>query len=77
MLRRIADENRSISLCSTVLKSVVVVRNLGVLFDSELTMKQLGLPTLRMAIPGQSRRWTKARRRRKIFLPPCIAVRDF
>ena len=40
MLRRIADENRSISLCSTVLKSVVVVRNLGVLFDSELTMKQ-------------------------------------
>jgi hypothetical protein len=40
MIRRIADEYRSISLCSTVLKSVVVVRNLGVLFDSELTMKQ-------------------------------------
>jgi hypothetical protein len=40
IIRRIVDENRSISLCSTVLKSVVVVRNLGVLFDSELTMKQ-------------------------------------
>jgi hypothetical protein len=40
MIRRIADENRSISLCSTVLKSVVVVRNLGVLIDLELTMKQ-------------------------------------
>lgn len=40
MIRHIADENRSITFCSTVLQSVDVVRNLGVLFDSELTMKQ-------------------------------------
>ena len=40
MSRRIADENCSINFGSTVLQSVDVVRNLGVLFDSELTMTQ-------------------------------------
>ena len=40
MIRRIADEDRSITIRSTVLKSVVVVHKLGVLLDSELTLKQ-------------------------------------
>jgi hypothetical protein len=40
MIRRIADENPSITFSSTVLQSVDVVRNLDVLFDSESTMKQ-------------------------------------
>jgi hypothetical protein len=40
MICRIANENRSITIRSTVLKSVVVVHKLGVLLDFELTLKQ-------------------------------------
>jgi len=38
--RRLAGDNHSFSIGSVVVKSVDVVRDLGVLLNSELTMKQ-------------------------------------
>lgn len=40
MLRRLTGDNRSLSIGSVVVDSVDVVRDLGVLLDSEMTMKQ-------------------------------------
>ena len=40
MLRRLTGDNHSLSIGSVVVDSVNVVHDLGVLLDSELTMKQ-------------------------------------
>ena len=40
MLHRLTSDNRSLSIGSVVVDSVDVVRDLGVLLDLELTMKQ-------------------------------------